>query len=144
MNEKQIMAILTVQINSYFSRWNLRKSVPRASVILALKEEGWTSPYHFLQKKELQVTLSYLEISTRQSSNGEEGPEILHILGSGPQILSGSIINGISQLLCNSRLLSVHLLCFMLITFFLGFQNHTSSLFSSCVYFFPPSISFHC
>lgn len=47
------MIVLTMQINFYFSRWNLRKSAPRVSGILAPKEEGWTSPYHFLQKKEL-------------------------------------------------------------------------------------------
>lgn len=65
------MTVLIVQINFHFFRWNLRKSVPRVSVILALKEEGWTSPYHFLQKKELYVILNYLEISTRESSYEE-------------------------------------------------------------------------
>lgn len=47
------MIVLMMQINFYFSRWNLQKSVPKVSGILAPKEEGWTSPYRFLQKKEL-------------------------------------------------------------------------------------------
>lgn len=135
------MIVLMMEINFYFSRWNLRKSVPRVSGILALKEEGWTSPYHFLQKKELQVALSYLEISARESSHREEGYEIPSMLDFG-SLFYQTIVTWFSPLLCNSRLPPIHLFCFMVITFPLSFQNYPSSLFFSCVqvfFFLPPN-----